>query len=105
VALDKFIEKYVLCPKCTYPEMNIKVKKGIVHGNCDSCGNATTLDNIHKMAQFIVKNPPNSADKEDPKNKKKALKVIKMINKKLKSLKNKKKKRSKSLKTQKLLRK
>jgi len=71
VALDKFIEKYVLCPKCTYPEMNIKVKKGIVHGNCDSCGNATTLDNIHKMAQFIVKNPPNSADKEDPKKQKK----------------------------------
>lgn len=27
-------------------------------GKCDSCGNLSDLDNKHKMAQFILKNPP-----------------------------------------------
>jgi len=57
-ALDKFIEKYVLCPKCTYPEMVIQVRKGTINGKCDSCGFSAPLDNIHKMAAYILKNPP-----------------------------------------------
>jgi len=56
--LDKFIEKYVLCPKCKLPEMIMKVKKGSVCGSCNSCGEKPVLDNIHKLATFIVKNPP-----------------------------------------------
>jgi len=56
--MDKFIEKYVLCPKCSYPEMIVKVKNGIVTGSCNSCGNKNKLDNTHKLAAHIVKNPP-----------------------------------------------
>jgi len=27
-------------------------------GKCDSCGNLAELDNKHRMAQYILKNPP-----------------------------------------------
>lgn len=36
--IDKFIEKYVVCSKCTYPELVIKVKQGLVRGDCQACG-------------------------------------------------------------------
>jgi hypothetical protein len=32
--VDKFCEKFVVCSKCTYPEIIIKVKKGVVIGDC-----------------------------------------------------------------------
>ena len=56
--LDKFIDKYVLCKGCHYPEMCLKVKKDLVGGKCDSCGHSQQLDNSHKIATYIVKNPP-----------------------------------------------
>lgn len=56
--LDKFIEKYVLCPNCKYPEMSMKVKAGKISGQCNACGTKPELDNTHKLAPFIVKNPP-----------------------------------------------
>lgn len=48
--LDSFIRKYIVCPKCTYPEMFMRVKKGMVCGKCNSCGTRSDLDNKHKMA-------------------------------------------------------
>lgn len=71
--LDKFIEKYVLCPGCHYPEMVIKVKKEVITGGCNSCGWKDKLDNAHKLAAYIIKNPPKNVsefkkdDKEKPK--------------------------------------
>lgn len=56
--LDKFIEKYVLCPNCKYPEMVLKIKHGSVGGTCNSCGTRSVLDNAHKLAAYILKNPP-----------------------------------------------
>lgn len=56
--LDKFIEKYVLCPKCHLPEMLLRVKNKMVCGKCDGCGNRPTLDNGHNLAKYITKNPP-----------------------------------------------
>jgi len=56
--LDKFIEKYVLCSNCKYPEMVLKIKHGAVGGSCNSCGTRSTLDNTHKLAAYILKNPP-----------------------------------------------
>jgi len=58
--LDSFIDKYVLCPKCTYPEMQLRVRKGVVCGKCDSCGHRADLDNKHNFASYIVKNHPKS---------------------------------------------
>ena len=58
--LDKFIEKYVLCQKCKYPEMILLVRKGIISGRCNACGAKSDLDNAHKLAAFIIKNPPDN---------------------------------------------
>merc|ERR1712185_634422 len=56
--LDKFIDMYVLCQNCHLPEIDMVVKKGIIQGGCKACGWYGDLDNIHKLATFIQKNPP-----------------------------------------------
>jgi len=56
--LDKFIEKYILCQKCKLPEMLIKIKNNKVIGNCECCGVKSELDNTHRLATFILRNPP-----------------------------------------------
>merc|ERR1712166_253856 len=56
--LDKFIEKYVLCPNCNLPEIPIQIKKNIISAKCAACGWNGELDNAHRLAAFITKNPP-----------------------------------------------
>jgi translation initiation factor 5 len=56
--LDKFIEKYICCPKCKLPEMHMQVIGDKIQGKCDSCPFVGDLDNKHKLATFIIKNPP-----------------------------------------------
>ncbi|GAW82800.1 eukaryotic translation initiation factor 5 [Plasmodium gonderi] len=56
--LDKFIEMYVLCPHCLLPETDIIVKKGFLICKCNACGNIGELNNSHKIATYMIKNPP-----------------------------------------------
>ncbi|CAD2087832.1 eukaryotic translation initiation factor 5, putative [Plasmodium vinckei] len=56
--LDKFIEMYVLCPHCLLPETDIIVKKGFLICKCNACGNIGQLNNSHKIATYMIKNPP-----------------------------------------------
>merc|ERR1711904_535085 len=56
--LDKFIDIYVLCQNCHLPEIDLYVKKGVIQGACKACGWRGDLDNVHKLATFIQKNPP-----------------------------------------------
>ena len=58
--LDKFIKKYVLCPKCHLPEIHgkIKVTKKEIKSTCRSCGATCKLDNAHDFATYIRRNPP-----------------------------------------------
>merc|ERR1712151_400711 len=56
--VDKFIDTYVLCKGCRLPEIDIAVKKGMVVAACKACGWSGELDNIHKLASYIVKHPP-----------------------------------------------
>jgi len=56
--LDKFIVKYVLCPKCKDPELILRIKRGKVCAKCQACGKKPNMDNNHKLATFIIKNPP-----------------------------------------------
>eukprot|EP01071_Lankesteria_metandrocarpae_P001190 Lankesteria_metandrocarpae@DN1356_c0_g1_i1.p1 len=58
VLIDKFVDKYVLCPGCALPEIDIVVKKGMVCCHCNACGHNGDLDNAHKLASFISRNPP-----------------------------------------------
>ncbi|KAK3843591.1 MAG: domain found in IF2B/IF5-domain-containing protein [Linnemannia gamsii] len=77
--LNGFIQKFVLCPSCGNPETDIIVDKaGLIQMYCNACGRRNKGENIHKLATYIVKNPPvNSAygkkgkgDKADKKSKK-----------------------------------
>merc|ERR1712061_891200 len=38
--------------------MDMNVKKGISHGKCMACGWQGDLDNNHRIAAFIQRNPP-----------------------------------------------
>ena len=58
ILLDKFIEKYVLCPKCKLPEVRIFVKKGEIRCKCRACGTISKLDDKHKFSNHIKNFPP-----------------------------------------------
>lgn len=56
--LDKFIDKYICCPKCKLPEMHMQVSGDRINGKCDSCPFVGDLDSKHRLAAFIIKKPP-----------------------------------------------
>uniref|UniRef100_A0A0G4I000 W2 domain-containing protein n=1 Tax=Chromera velia CCMP2878 TaxID=1169474 RepID=A0A0G4I000_9ALVE len=61
--LDKFIAKYVLCPNCELPEIDLVVSKGgMISCKCNACGHRGDLDSAHRLAVFIAKNPPDGSD-------------------------------------------
>merc|ERR1712039_592960 len=61
-SLDIFISKYVCCVNCRLPEIDMAIKKDkgdqVIKGRCLACGWQGMLDNNHKLAAFILKNPP-----------------------------------------------
>jgi len=59
--VDKFIDKFVLCPNCRLPETDMIVKKGFLCAGCKACGWSGDLDNGHKLVKFILQNPPGSS--------------------------------------------
>merc|ERR1712190_704925 len=68
--VDKFIEKYVLCAGCNLPEIDMVVnKKGLIVATCKGCGWNGELDNRHRLATYISKNPPSSGIGFDEKKK------------------------------------
>jgi len=58
--LDKFIAIFVLCPTCTLPEIKMEVQTSKVKIDCAACGHNSILKTAHKLATYIIKNPPNS---------------------------------------------
>ena len=59
--LYTFIKRFVLCGSCLNPETDLSVTKDeIVTKVCKACGKTTLADMRHKLASFIVKNPPES---------------------------------------------
>ena len=62
VSCVRFIERYVLCPNCGLPEIDLSIKKGTITYKCNACGNAGNGDNVHKLATFILKNPPDGSE-------------------------------------------
>lgn len=62
--LDGFINKFVLCKACKNPETDIIVQKdGSLLRDCKACGRRTPADLKHKLASYIAKNPPATANK------------------------------------------
>merc|ERR1711953_975644 len=64
-SLDVFIAKYVCCINCRLPEIDMAIKKdkgdSVIKGRCLACGWQGMLDNNHKLAAFIIKNPPDES--------------------------------------------
>eukprot|EP00461_Guttulinopsis_vulgaris_P004385 UN04387 len=58
--LEKFIDQFVLCPKCKLPEINMTVseKSSSIRINCAACGDKRVLKSTHRLVNFIVTHPP-----------------------------------------------
>jgi len=62
--LDGFIDKFVLCGSCKNPETDLLLTKGeIIVRDCKACGVRSNVDMRHKLATYIVKNPPKKSKK------------------------------------------
>jgi translation initiation factor 5 len=57
--LDQFIEKFVLCKYDRNPETVMQITpKGDIELHCKACGHVTPVDMTHKLATYILNNPP-----------------------------------------------
>lgn len=53
--LDKFIEKYVLCKGCNYPEIKMFIEgKDGLKSKCNSCGKSNDHDSKSKAGKVFV---------------------------------------------------
>lgn len=53
--LDKFIEKYVLCKGCNYPELSMSLEgKNNLVSKCNSCGKSNTHDSLTIAGKVFV---------------------------------------------------
>jgi len=52
----RFIERYLLCQKCKYPETSMFIKqKKFLMSKCRACGNENTLDSTHRAGAQLLK--------------------------------------------------
>lgn len=66
--LTKFIDSFVLCPRCRLPEIKLAIKSNIKY-DCAACGDNGVLPTNHRLSGYIVKSK--QKDKEKGKDKKK----------------------------------
>ena len=72
--LERFIQQFILCPRCKLPELKMSVKSSIKI-DCAACGHNTTIKTTHKLAQYMIKNPPSALAAEEEAKAKKGKKV------------------------------
>lgn len=53
--LDKLIDKFILCRKCSNPETDFKLKKQSLYLDCKSCGHQTIINHNSKFIDFYSK--------------------------------------------------
>jgi len=73
VQLRKFINQYVLCQKCTYPELNYGTKKKMIWTQCRACGHREKpimSDRVWKLIHRIESSRDQSKKKKEKKGKK-----------------------------------
>ena len=53
--LDKFIEKYVICKNCKYPELMRFIEgKNDLKSKCNSCGHSQSHDAMHQAGKVLI---------------------------------------------------
>lgn len=74
----RYIDLFVLCPKCNLPETDYKIKNDIIWHRCKACGAKEMVDMGHKLCNYIIaqdkkdkKAGKGKAKKEEKKSKKK----------------------------------
>ena len=72
--LERFIQQFILCPRCKLPELKMSVKSSIKI-DCAACGHNATIKTTHKLAQYMIKNPPSALKEEEDAKAKKSKKV------------------------------
>jgi translation initiation factor 5 len=50
----RYIEKFVLCPRCGLPETAYKIKSAAVYHVCRACGAEEMVDMSHKLCNYIL---------------------------------------------------
>ena len=60
--LCKYIDIFVLCRNCRYPETHYRVKDEIIAQKCLACGHKETVDMTHKLCTFILGNYKRAKD-------------------------------------------
>lgn len=99
--LDGFIKRFVCCYACGNPETEIKVskKREEITLVCKACGNVSKVDMRHKLATYILKNPPvdakSSADKKLRRAEKERMKTGELIDEEEKARRRELKKKAK----------
>ncbi|KAI8321526.1 eukaryotic translation initiation factor 5 [Martensiomyces pterosporus] len=54
-----FIDRFVLCGNCKNPETDLIISKdGSIIRQCMACGQRSDVDMRHRLATYIIKNPP-----------------------------------------------
>jgi translation initiation factor 5 len=53
--LDKFIERFVLCRGCRYPELRMYVEGKDLKSACNSCGKVNSHDSQAKAGKELIK--------------------------------------------------
>jgi len=65
--LTKFIDMFILCPKCKLPELDwdVRQKSGLIKTDCRACGYNAPIKSVHKVISFILTHPPAKKKKGD----------------------------------------
>lgn len=68
--INRYVEKFVLCPNCRLPETDYKIKSECIYHKCMACGAKEMVDMQHKLCNYIL-----AEDKKAKKEAKKGGKV------------------------------
>jgi hypothetical protein len=67
-ARHRFIEKYLLCGKCHYPETSMYLKQKNLHARCRACGHDQMLDSTHRAGSYLANELPKNMSEIDIQN-------------------------------------
>lgn len=52
--IKRYIDKFVLCPNCNYPETDYRIKNDTIFHKCKACGAREMVDMSHKLCNYIL---------------------------------------------------